>query len=105
MPLDVKPIREARSAAQYTGDNSADLNTEISDFTIVGEDANGLTFNSGGQQYTVQPSGYVAWYQGAVTEVFQNEDDLRSVYADLGAVEDHVHDLTLTTGPARAPQA
>ena len=95
------PLRvfESRNPARYTGQNSADLNTAISDFSIVSENAQGLTFTSNGQQYTVAPNGYVAWYQGQVTEVFQNENDFREVYADMAAEVglNHVHHLT--TGP------
>lgn len=96
------PLRvfEAREAAQYTGTNSADLNAAVSDFTVVSENAAGLTFNSGGTQYTVAPNGYVAWYQGVVTEVFQNEQDFRETYS-VELMTDHVHDLVLTTGPAK----
>lgn len=95
------PLRvfESRNAAKYTGQNSADLNTAINDFSIVSENAQGLTFTSNGQQYTVAPNGYVAWYQGQVTEVFQNEQDFREVYADVATEVglNHVHHLT--TGP------
>lgn len=96
------PVRvlESRTAAQYDGTNSADLNAAISDFTIVSESGAGLTFTSGGTQYTVAPNGYVAWYQGAVTEVFQNQQDFEETYATETAVS-HVHDLVLTTGPAK----
>lgn len=100
------PLRvfEARSAAQYTGTNSADLNTAISDFTIVSENATGLTFTSGGTTYAVAPNGYVAWYQGEVTDVFQNQNDFDEVYATEQAMATHVHDLVLTTGPAKAAE-
>lgn len=96
------PLRvfEARQAAKYDGTNSADLNAAISDFTIVSENADGLTFTSGGTQYTVAPNGYVAWYQGVVTEVFQNQQDFEETYATEAAIS-HVHDLVLTTGPAK----
>ena len=96
------PVRESRFAAKYDGTNSADFNSQISDFTINSENAAGLTFTSGGQQYTVAPNGYLSWYQGEVTDVFQNQDDFEDVYAGLaGLVEGHVHDLVLTTGPAK----
>ena len=100
------PLRvfESRSAAKYTGSNSADLNTAISDFTIVSENASGLTFTSDGASYTVAPNGYIAWYQGEVTDVFQNQPDFDSVYATEQALQGHVHDLVLTTGPAKAPE-
>lgn len=102
MAIDVLIVSEARRAARYNGTNSADLNAAINDFTILSETAAGLTFTSGGTQYTVAPGGYVAWYQGVVTEVFQNLDDFEDVYATIQDVITHVHDLVLTTGPAKA---
>lgn len=105
MPFNPFPVRESRQAARYDGTNSANLNSAISDFSIVSENAQGLTFNSGGQQYTVAVNGYVSWYQGEVTDVFQNQNDFDEVYADLAGIADgHVHDLVLTTGPAKAPE-
>jgi hypothetical protein len=101
MAFNPVPVREARLAARYDGTNSAELNNAITSFAIVSENAQGLTFTSGGQQYTVAPNGFVAWYQGEVTEVFQNENDYNEVYAGLSALESHVHDLILTTGPAK----
>lgn len=98
------PVREARLAARYDGTNSAEFNSRIADFTINSETTSGLTFTSGGQQYTVARNGYLAWYQGEVTDVFQNQTDFEQVYSDLGGLgESHVHDLVLTTGPAKAP--
>lgn len=105
MALTPSRVFESRNAAQYTGSNSADFAEGIADFTVNSEDAQGLTFTSGGQQYTVAPNGYVAWYQGQVSDVFQNEDDYRDVYADLGTEisMNHVHDITTGTGrPAQA---
>ena len=97
-------VAEARRAVKYDGTNSAQLNADISDFQIVSENASQIVFTSGGQQYTVARNGYIAWFQGEVTDVFQNESDYRSVYTGLEAVINHVHDLVLTTGPAKAPE-
>lgn len=102
MAFEPIPVHEARRAAKYDGTNSANFNTAISDFQIVSENASGLTFTSGGQQYTVAPNGYVAWYQGEVTEVFQNQSDFESIYTSATLLSDHVHDLVLTTGPAKS---
>lgn len=105
MALTPSRVFEARNAAQYTGQNSADFSNEVDDFTVVSENAQNLTFNSGGQQYTVARNGYIAWYQGQVTDVFQNTDDYRDAYATL--VDEismsHVHDIT--TGPGRLPNS
>jgi hypothetical protein len=99
MALTSRRVFEARNAAQYTGQNSADFNTEIGDFTITNENASGLTFTSAGQSYMVAPNGYIAWYNGQVSEVFQNQDDYLDTYAevDTEAALNHVH--YLTTGP------
>lgn len=105
MALTRLPVFESRNAARYTGTNSADFNNEISDFIIGAENASGLTFTSGGSSFTVAPQGYIVWYQGEVTEVFQNEQDFRDVYATPDQLASHVHDLVLTTGPARQPDA
>lgn len=104
MALTPMRVFESRSAARYTGSNSADFNSTISDFTIVSENASGLTFTSNGSSYTVAPNGYIAWYQGEVSDVFQNQSDFESVYAAEAALASHVHDLVLTTGPAKAPE-
>ncbi len=105
MAFEPTPVREARQAAKYDGTNSADFNAAISDMQIVSEDpTSGLTFTSAGQQYTVAPNGYLAWYQGEVTDVFQNQADYEAVYASDSVVDGHVHDLTLTTGPAKTAE-
>lgn len=101
MPFQAVRVAESRQAAKYDGTNSADFNTAISDFSIVSETPTSLTFNSHGQTYTVARNGFIAWYQGQVTEVFQNQNDYDEVYAAIQAAADHVHDLVLTTGPAK----
>ena len=103
MALTTTPVTEARQAAQYDGTNSADFNAEIPSLEIVSENASGLTFTSGGETFTVAPNGYITWTQEGVDRVFQNEQDYRSALAPLHG--DHVHDLVLTTGPAKAPAA
>ena len=100
MALATKRVFESRNSAQYTGTNSADLAAGINDFTVVAETPNSLSFMSGGHQYTVAKNGYVTWYQGAVTEVFQNQDDYSDAYAELETELplNHVHDLTTGKG-------
>lgn len=103
MAFDPVTVVEARLAQKYDGTNSADLNNAISDFTVVSEDAtNGLTFTSGGQQHTVARNGYLTWYQGRVDNVYQNGQDYQGAFrAAALATFAHVHDLVLTTGPAK----
>lgn len=103
MALNAVPVFESRQAARYDGTNAADFNTEINDFSIVSQTPEQLVFNSAGQQYTVARDGYVAWYQGQVSEVFQNKDDYTDTYRGLNAADlNHVHDLKLTTTVGRA---
>jgi hypothetical protein len=102
MAFEPTRVVQARQAVQYDGTNSAELNNAVADLNIVSEDASGLTFTSSGQEFKVAPQGYVTWYKGAVDEVFQNEQDYASAFA---AVHDtHVHDLILTSGPAKSPE-
>jgi hypothetical protein len=102
MAFEPIPVREARQGVSYDGTNAADINNAINDFQIVSENASGLTFTSAGQQYTVAPNGWLSWYQGEVTDVFQNQADFDAVYASASLLDSHVHDLVLTTGPAKA---
>jgi hypothetical protein len=103
-PIGVTP---ARRALQYTGSNSAALAAAIDDFTVVSEDASGLVFTSGGQQLTVAPHGWLAFYRGVVApeDVFANDDDFRDEYMDVDQGGSHIHTLTLTTGPAKPAPA
>jgi hypothetical protein len=102
MALTTTHVFDSRQAAKYDGTNSADFNNEITSFTIVSENAQGLTFNSGGQQYVVAPGGWIVWYQGDVTEVFQNDNDFSETYVQVtGPIGlNHVHTITTSTGQA-----
>jgi hypothetical protein len=106
-PVPITPLQiiEDRQAIQYTGANSAAIAALIDDFTVVSENASGLTFTSLGTSWTVPVNGWITFWQGAVREApYANDDDFRDVYRDVVAV-DHVHDLKLTTGLGRPPQA
>jgi hypothetical protein len=96
------PVVESRTGYLYDGTNSAELAAAIDDFTVVSETPTSLTFTSGGQNLTVARNGYVVASHGMVdpADVFANEDDFRDTYADLDAMS-HVHDLILTSGPAK----
>lgn len=96
-------VTQARRALRYDGTNSAYLAQQIDDFTVVTEDANQLTFTSNGQNLTVPRNGWVSYFRGQVApeDVFANEDDFRDEYADVVQAGTHVHDLILTTGPAK----
>lgn len=100
------PIRviESRTGYLYDGTNSADLAAAIDDFTVVTETPTQLTFTSNGQNLTVARNGYVVAAHGMVApeDVFANKDDFEDEYSDVATRTDHVHDLVLTTGPAKA---
>ena len=101
-PISVVPNR---TGYLYDGTNSADLASAINDFTVVSEDTNALTFTSNGQNLSVPRNGYLVASQGMVAPegIFANEDDFRDEYANLDEMS-HVHDLVLTSGPAKAQE-
>lgn len=101
-PQVVFPEAELYRYAVYTGDNSADLNSLISDFTITGETATELSFTSGGVARVVPHDAYLVWQDGAVTDVYLNENDFREAFGISASATDHFHELTLMTGPAIA---
>jgi len=106
MPATPIPVIEARTGYLYDGLNSADLANAIDDFTVVSETATQLTFTSNGQTLTVARNGYVVAAHGMVApeDVFNNEDDFLDTYADVSTHASHVHDLILTSGPAKAAE-
>jgi len=103
MPATPIPVFEARTGYLYDGTNSAQLAEAIHDFTVVTETATDLTFTSNGQNLTVVRGGYVVDTGGMVApeNVFANADDFHDVYAEVGATTSHVHELILTSGPAK----
>lgn len=103
MPTTPINVAEARRAVQYTGTNSAEIAALIDDFTVTNETATELTFTSGGQSLSVLRNGYLVYFQGKVAaeDIFANADDFHDVYADLAETSGHVHDLILTSGPAK----
>lgn len=100
VPLVVFPEAELFRSAIYTGDNSADLNSLISDFTITAETASQLTFTSGGTSRTVPHGAYLVYQDGAVTDVYLNENDFREAFGHVSAAGDHYHELILKSGVA-----
>lgn len=107
MPATPLSVVESRTGYLYDGTNSADLAAAIDDFTVVSENETGLTFTSGGQNLTVPRNGYLVSAHGMVVQedIFANEDDFRDTYTDLNQEGSHVHDIVLTSGPAKAAPA
>lgn len=100
VPEVVFPEADVYRSAKYTGENSADLNTLISDFTITNETATHLTFTSGGVSHTVPRDAYLVYQNGAVTDVYINEDDFRDNFSGVASASEHYHELILKSGPA-----
>lgn len=65
-------ITESRKAVQYTGSNSAEIDSAITDLTIDSEVAGVLTVTSSGSQYVVNTNDWVLFWQGVITHVFPN---------------------------------
>lgn len=107
MPAPAIPVVESRTGYLYDGTNSGDLAAAINDFTVTAETPTQLTFTSNGQTHTVARNGYVVAAHGMVVadDIFANEDDFRDTYADMSEHTSHVHDLILTTGPAKPANA
>lgn len=72
-----------RRAIQYTGSNSAEIDAEIPNFTIVSEGAGVLDFTSAGPG-SATTGQWIAFTQGNVSGVFDNADFF-TFYAQLGA--------------------
>jgi hypothetical protein len=100
VPLVVFPEAELYRAAMYVGDNSADLNALIDDFTITGETATVLSFTSAGTAYSVPHDAYIVYLNGVVTHTFLNENDLLDNFGDVASPSAHYHEVVLKSGPA-----
>lgn len=92
------PYVDARRAIQYTGSNSAEIDSEISLFTVVSESGGVLTFNSASSGLVANTGDWIAFTQGYVTGVFNNTDFftfyVQDVWAaDLAALETRVDDV------------
>ena len=89
----VKPIY----GIGYNGTNSAEIAETIADFTVVAETTNDLTFTSGGTTFNVARNGHIAYQNGTVIDVYQNDDDFGDAWAKV-APACHEHELVLKTG-------
>lgn len=104
MATEPVPVFESRHSVKYDGTNSGEIAALIADFTVTAETATELSFTSNAQSWVVSRNGYIVYAQGAVTNVYNNEDDYRDAWTEQ-ALDDHVHDLVLTSGPAKMPAA
>lgn len=97
------PVFEARHSVQYTGTNSAEIAALINDFNVTGETATELTFTSGGQTYVLPRLGRIVYAQGVVEDTFNNDDDYRDAWSEQ-ALDEHIHEVVLKSGPAKMPE-
>lgn len=84
-------ITDKVKAIQYTGSNSAEIDSLITDFTIVSETGGVLTFTSSGGNFIAATSDYIKYTQGFVlntyTPSFFDFAFIRNaVYSDLTAI-------------------
>lgn len=63
---------ELRNAIQYTGSNSAEMESLISQFDFVSEGGGTLNFTSNGTPFSVSTGDWVLYTQGAVQATFTN---------------------------------
>lgn len=98
------PVFQARHAVLYDGTNSAEIADLIADFTVTGETASQLQFISAGVTGTVARNGRIVYAQGVVESTYANDDDFYDAWT-AQALDEHVHDLVLTSGPAKMPEA
>lgn len=90
--METETLVKQVQGVKYDGTNSAAIAAKIPDFTVGTETPTELNFTSGGTSYTVARNGHIVWQNGAVTEVFQNDDDYRDAWAAV-ASGDHKHAL------------
>lgn len=68
------PYVDNRRAIQYTGSNSAEIDSEIPNFTIVSEVGGVLTFDSVSPGYVANTGDWITFTQGNVSGVFAPGD-------------------------------
>jgi len=98
-------IVESRKAIQYTGSNSAEIDSTITDLTIDSETGGVLTVTSSGSQYTVNTGDWIVFWQGAILSkhsnatlaVFYLENALASDLASLAS--EAVRSAGVTSSP------
>lgn len=65
-------IAESRQSIQYTGANSAEIDSAITDLTIDSEVGGVLTVTSSGTQFVVNTGDWINFWQGQINAVFTN---------------------------------
>lgn len=65
-------IAESRKAIQYTGANSGEIDSVITDLTIDSEAAGVLTVTSSGNQYVANTGDWITFWQGYANGVYTN---------------------------------
>jgi hypothetical protein len=113
-------IVESRKSIQYSGANSTEIDSEITDLTIDSEIAGVLTVTSNGSQYVVNTGDWINFWQGYIQGVFSNatfglyyiahpvgDVDISELETAIDDLEDAVSGLSSSavrsTGVATAP--
>lgn len=65
-------IAESRQSIQYTGSNSAEIDSLITDLTIDSETGGVLTVTSSGSQYEIHAGDWINYWQGYINGVYTN---------------------------------
>lgn len=98
-------VAESRRAIQYTGSNSAEIDSAISDFSIDSEAGGVLTVTSGGNQYVANTTDWFVFWQGVVSVVLTDtnlntfyivhpvEDDFVSLQDQIDTLSGSIEDL------------
>lgn len=100
-------IAESRQSIQYTGSNSAEIDSTITNLTIDSETGGVLTVTSAGNQYEINTGDWINYWQGFINGVYTNsqfhfyfiENVPSADYSALAAqVDDNTTDIaSLTT--------
>lgn len=65
-------VVESREAIQYTGSNSAEIDSVITDLTIDSETGGVLTVTSSGSQFVVNTGDWIVFWQGVILSKHSN---------------------------------
>lgn len=92
-------VAESRRAIQYNGSNSAEIDSVISDFSIDSEVGGLLTATSGGNQFFINTTDWVVFWQGVVSVCLTNANlntfyIVHPVEGDLVAIQDQIDTLS-----------
>lgn len=94
-------IVDSRKAIQYTGSNSAEIDSAITDLTIDSESGGVLTVTSSSTQYTVNTGNWIVFWQGYINGVYSNSDF--NLFFIANAVTADASEAVRSAGVASSP--